>query len=93
MNGVALIAFDCRDGRTLSTFVHGSVGEPDAAAVARQRERLAHEVAGKFGDRPFDILEVPLRDYPALATIDRVDPDKRKACAAAGVRNSVQGLK
>ncbi len=78
MNGVALIAFDCRDGRILSTFVHGSVGKPDAAAVARQRERLAREVAGKSGDRPFDILEVSLRDYPALATIDRVDPDKRR---------------
>ena len=78
MNGVALIAFDCRDGRILSTFVHGSVGEPDAAAVARRRERLAHEVAGQCGDRPFDILEVPLRDFPALGTIDRVDPDKRR---------------
>ena len=50
----------------------------DAAAVARRRERLAHEVAGQCGDRPFDILEVPLRDFPALATIDRVDPDKRR---------------
>lgn len=78
MHGVALIAFDCQDGRILSTFVHGSAGEPDASAVARRRERLAHEVAGQRGDRPFDILEVPLRDLPALGTIDRVDPDKRK---------------
>jgi hypothetical protein len=78
MYGVALIAFDCRDGRILSTFVHGSVGEPDATAVARRRERLAHEVAGQCGDRPFDILEVPLQDFPALGTIDRVDPDKRR---------------
>ena len=45
MNGVALIAFDCRDGRILSTFVHGSVGEPDTAAVARRRDQLADEVA------------------------------------------------
>ena len=75
MDGVALIAFDCRDGRILSTFVHGSVGEPDAAAVSRRRERLADEVAAQYGDRPFDILEVPLRDFPALGTIDRVDPD------------------
>ena len=78
MHGVALIVFDCQDGRILSTFVHGSVGEPDATAVARRRERLAHEVAGQRGDRPFDILEVPLQDLPALGTIDRVDPDKRK---------------
>ncbi|MFO1100017.1 MAG: hypothetical protein U1E81_17525 [Xanthobacteraceae bacterium] len=78
MHGVALIAFDCQDGRILSTFVHGSVGEPDATAVARRRERLAHEVAGQRGDRPFDILEVPLQDLPALGTIDRVDTDKRK---------------
>ena len=78
MHGVALIAFDCQDGRVLSTFVHGSVAEPDATAVARRRERLAHEVAGQRGDRPFDILEVPLQDLPALGTIDRVDPDKRK---------------
>ena len=78
MHGVALIAFDCQDGRILSTFVHGSVGEPDATAVARRRERLAHEVAGQCGDRPFDILEVPLQDLPAIGTIDRVDPDKRK---------------
>jgi len=77
MNGVALIAFDCEDGRILSTFVHGSVGEPNAASVARRREQLAHEVAGQCGDRPFDILEVPLRDFPAIGTIDRVDPDKR----------------
>jgi hypothetical protein len=78
MNGVVLIAFDCRDGRILSTFVHGSVGEPDAEAVARRRERLAHEVAGRRGGQPFDILEVPLRDFPALTAIDRVDPDKRR---------------
>jgi hypothetical protein len=78
MNGVALIAFDSRDGRILSTFVHGSVGEPDAAAVSRRRDRLADEVAAQCGDRPFDILEVPLRDFPALRTIDRVDPDKRR---------------
>jgi hypothetical protein len=78
MNGVALIAFDCRDGRILSTFVHGSVGEPDAAAVSRRRDRLPDEVAAQCGDRPFDILEVPLRDFPALRTIDRVDPDKRR---------------
>jgi hypothetical protein len=78
MNGVALIVFDCRDGRILSTFVHGSVGEPDAAAVARRRDRLADEVAAQFGDRPLDIMEVPLRDFPALGTIDRVDPDKRR---------------
>ncbi len=78
MHGVALIAFDCQDGCILSTFVHGSVGEPDATAVARRRERLAHEVAGQRADRPFDILEVPLQDLPALGAIDRVDPDKRK---------------
>ena len=78
MNGVVLIAFDCKDGRILSTFVHGSVGEPEAAAVAQRRERLAHEVAAECGDRPFDILEVPLRDFPALGTIDRVDPDRRR---------------
>ncbi|MGA7454764.1 MAG: hypothetical protein WBW73_27120 [Rhodoplanes sp.] len=78
MNGVALIAFDCRDGRILSTFVHGSVGEPDTAAVARRRDQLADEVAAQCGDQPFDIMEVPLRDFPALGTIDRVDPDKRR---------------
>lgn len=78
MDGVALIAFDCQDGQILSTFVHGSVGEPDAAAIARRREQITNEVAGQRGDRPFDILEVPLRDFPALATIDRVDPSKRK---------------
>ena len=77
MYGVALIAFDCRDGRILSTFVHGSVGEPDAAAVARRRERLAHEVVGQCGDRPFDILEVPLR-VSGVGMIDRVDPEKRR---------------
>jgi hypothetical protein len=35
-------------------------------------------------------LEVSLRDYLALATIDR---GQAQACAAAGVRNSVQGLR
>jgi hypothetical protein len=30
------------------------------------------------GNRLFDIMEVPLRDFPALGTIDRVDPDKRR---------------
>lgn len=78
MNGVALIAFDRQDGRILATFVHGSVGEPDAMAVARRRKRLANEVAAQCGDQPFDILEMPLRDFPALGTIDRVDPDKRR---------------
>lgn len=78
MDGVALIVFDSQDGKILSTFVQGSVSEPDAAAIARRREQLAQEVAGQRGDRPFDILEVPLRDFPAIGTIDRVDPDKRK---------------
>jgi hypothetical protein len=84
MNGVALIAFDRQDGQILSTFVQGSVGEPDAAAIARRREQLAHEVADQCGDRPFDILEVPLRDFPALGTIDRVDPEKRKLVRRQG---------
>jgi len=65
MNGVALIAFDCRDGRILSTFVYGSVGEPKADEVAGRRERLMSEVAKKLGETdPFDILEIPLRDFP-----------------------------
>ena len=79
MNGVALIAFDCRDGRILSTFLYGSVGEPKADEVAGRRERLMSEVAKKLGETdPFDILEIPLRDFPALDMIDRVDPESRK---------------
>ena len=52
MNGVALIAFDCRDGRILSTFVHGSVGEPDTAAVARLLRDDLDENGG--GDLDFE---------------------------------------
>ena len=79
MNGVALIAFDCRDGRILSTFVYGSVDELKADEVAGRRERLMSEVAKKLGETdPFDILEIPLRDFPALGMIDRVDPESRK---------------
>ena len=80
MNGVALIAFDCRDGRILSTFLYGSVGEPKADKVAGRRERLMIEVEKKRGetDQAFDILEIPLRDFPALGMIDRVDPESRK---------------
>ena len=79
MNGVALIAFDCRDGRILSTFLYGSVDEPNADEVAGRRERLISEVAKKLGEAdPFDILEIPLRDFPALGMIDRVDPESRK---------------
>ena len=79
MNGVALIVFDCRDGRILSTFLYGSVDEPSADEVAGRRERLMSEVARKLGEAdPFDILEIPLRDFPALGMIDRVDPESRK---------------
>ena len=78
MNGVALIAFDCRDGRILSTFLYGSIDEPKADEVAGRRERLMSEVAKKVETDRFDILEIPLRDFPALGMIDRVDPESRK---------------
>jgi hypothetical protein len=39
-----------------------------------------NEVAKKLGktDQAFDILEIPLRDFPVLGMIDRVDPETRR---------------
>jgi len=79
MNGIVVIAFDRVSGQVHGTFVHGFLGDPNAANVARSRERLVGEVAERLGGNgtSIDVLELPLHELP-MSVIERIDPASRR---------------
>jgi hypothetical protein len=76
---MVVVAFDRVTGQVFGTYVHGSLGGPDVAGLARGRERLLADVASNHGRNAagVDTLEVPLHEVP-LSGIERVDPKTRR---------------
>ena len=90
---VALVAFDRASGEVYGTYVHGSLGGPEASGAKRGGERLLEEVVTRLGagDTGVDLLEVPLDQFPSSG-IAGVDPETRRLRPAREVTGALTRL-